>query len=201
MKKLLIAVALSCASAAFNGSALAATETYNIDTAHSFANFTIRHVVSKTSGSFNDVSGVIHIDRANLAQSSVNAKISMSSITTGLAKRDDHIQKAEYLDVPGFGEMTFVSTKVVAKNATEGLMTGQLTMHGVTKEITIPFKVLGFGKDPWGGERSGFEAHTVIKASDYGFTWMKKANAAVGDEIAVTLLIEGKKLVESANVK
>lgn len=183
-----MALALSLASSAF-----AATETYNIDTAHSFANFTIRHVVAKTSGSFNDVSGVITIDRANLAQSSVNAKIRVSSISTGLAKRDAHIQKADYLDVPSFGEITFVSTKVEAKSTTEGVMTGQLTMHGVTKEIAMPFKVLGFGNDPWGGERSGFEAQTVIKASDYGFTWMKKDNASVGDDIEVTLLIEGTK--------
>jgi len=66
-----------------------------------------------------------------------------------------------------------VSKKVEAKSATEGVMTGDFTMHGVTKELTIPFKVLGFGTDPWGGQRSGFEAHTTLKASDYGFTWMK----------------------------
>lgn len=188
MKKLLLAL---CFFTATNVNA--ATETYNIDTGHSFANFSIRHVVSKTSGSFNDVKGVIKIDRENLANSSVNAKISVASISTRHAKRDEHIQKAEYLDAAQFGEIIFVSTKVEAKSATEGLMTGQLTLHGVSKEITIPFKVLGFGADPWGGQRSGFEAQTTIKASDYGFTWMKTAGAPVGDDIEVTLLIEGVK--------
>ncbi len=174
-------------------SAIAAPEIYNIDTAHSFANFSIRHVVSKTSGSFNDIKGVVKVDRENLANSSVNAKISLASISTGLAKRDDHIKKPEYLDASAFGEITFVSSKVEAKSKTEGVMTGQFTLHGVTKELSIPFTVLGFGNDPWGGERTGFEAHTVIKASDYGYTWMKKDGAPVGDDIEVTLLIEGVK--------
>lgn len=72
-------------------------------------------------------------------------------------------------------------------------MTGKLTIHGVTKTVTLPFKVLGFGPDPWGGERAGFEAKTTIKASDYGFTWMKKAGSPVGDEIPIILLIEAIK--------
>lgn len=189
MKKTLIAIlALLLSSTAF-----AAPELYNIDPAHSFANFSIRHVVSKTSGSLNDIKGTIKIDRENLANSSVEAKISMASISTGHVKRDDHIKKADYLDVAGFPDITFVSSKIEAKSATEGVMTGNFTLHGVTKEMRIPFKVLGFGKDPWEGERSGFEAHTTIKASDFGFTWMKKEGAPVGDDIDVTLLIEGVK--------
>lgn len=173
--------------------AFAAPEVYNIDSAHSFANFSIRHVVAKTSGSFNDIKGLVKIDREHLENSSVDANIRVGSVSTGLAKRDDHIKKPEYLDADAFGEMRFVSTKIVAKGATEGVMTGKFTLHGVTKELSIPFKVLGFGNDPWGGARAGFEAHTVIKASDYGFAWMAKPNAPVGDDIEVTLLIEGVK--------
>lgn len=189
MKHTLIAI-----SALFlSNTALAATELYNIDSAHSFANFSIRHVVSKTSGSFNDIKGTIKIDRENLANSSVDAKISVASISTGNAKRDEHIKKSEYLDAAGFADITFVSSKIESSAAGSGVMTGKFTLHGVTKELSIPFTVLGFGKDPWGGERSGFEAHTTIKASDFGFTWMKKEGAPVGDDIAVTLLIEGVK--------
>ena len=172
-------------------SAWAEVETYKIDTAHSFANWSIRHVASKTSGTFNEVSGIIEIDRANLANSKVNAKINVLSVNSGHAKRDDHIKKDEYLDAAKFGEMTFVSTKVVATGKDEGLLTGNFTLHGVTKEITFPFKVLGFGTDPWGGYRSGFEAKTGLMASDYGFKWPLKANASVGDDIEITLLIEG----------
>lgn len=188
MKKLGLLIGLMLASSAY-----AATEAYNIDAGHSFANFSIRHVVAKTTGSFNDVTGTVKIDRDNLANSSVNAKISVASISTRHAKRDEHIQKPDYLDAGKFGEITFVSSKVEVKSATEGVMTGQFTLHGVTKEIAIPFKVLGFGADPWGGQRSGFEGHVTIKASDYGFTWMQKPNSPVGDDIEVTLLIEGVK--------
>ena len=195
-KMIVTFLALFCSHAAF-----AAVEIYKIDPAHSFANFSIRHVVSKTSGSFNDVQGVVKIDRDNLVNSSVDAKIKVASISTGHAKRDAHIQKPEYLDAVNFGEISFVSTKIEAKSATEGVMTGKFTLHGITKEMRIPFKVLGFGNDPWGGERSGFEAHTAIKASDFGFEWMKKADAPVGDDIEVTLLIEGGKPTIDAKAK
>ena len=190
MKHILLS---AIAALLISNTAVAAPETYNIDAAHSFANFSIRHVVAKTSGSFNDIKGKIIIDRENLANSSVDAKISMASISTGLAKRDDHIKKPEYLDATAFADITFVSSKIESSSAGAGVMTGKLTMHGVTKELSIPFTVLGFGKDPWGGERSGFEAHTTIKASDFGFTWMKKEGAPVGDDIEITLLIEGVK--------
>lgn len=181
------------ASCLFSGFAMAAPEIYNIDNTHSFANWSLRHVVSKASGTFTDITGVINVDKDNLANSSVDAKISMLSVNSGYAKRDAHIKEKDYLDVASFAEMRFVSTKIEAKSATEGVMTGNFTLHGVTKQISFPFKVLGFGVDPWGGQRSGFEAHTTIKASDYGFGWGLKPNAPVGDEIAITLLIEGVK--------
>lgn len=169
----------------------AEVETYKIDNKHSFANWSIRHVVAKTSGTFTDITGKVEIDRKNLANSSVQAKINVLSVNSAHAKRDEHILKEDYLNAAKYSEMTFVSTKVVALNETEGEMTGKFTMNGVTREITFPFKVLGFGSDPWGGFRSGFEAKTSLKASDYGFPWPQKPNAPVGDDIEITLLIEG----------
>ena len=94
--------------------------------------------------------------------------------------------------------MHFVSSKVEAKGADEGILTGKLSLHGVTKEISFPFKVLGFGDDPWGGYRMGIEAHTSLKASDYGFTWPLKPNASVGDDIEIALLIEGVRFYPDA---
>ncbi len=173
--------------------AVAAPVTYKIDAAHSFANWSVRHVVAKASGTFNEITGNISIDADNLANSSVDAKINVLSVNSGLAKRDAHIKEKDYLNAGQFAEMRFVSTKIEAKSATEGMMTGKFTMNGVTKEIVLPFKVLGFGNDPWGGERSGFEAKTSLKASDYGFGWGVKPNAPVGDDIEVTLLIEAVK--------
>jgi polyisoprenoid-binding protein YceI len=173
--------------------AIAAPVAYKIDAAHSFANWSVRHVVAKASGTFNEITGNISVDTANLANSSVDAKINVLSVNSGLAKRDAHIKEKDYLNAGAFAEMHFFSTKIEAKSATEGMMTGKLTMNGVTKEISFPFKVLGFGNDPWGGERSGFEAKTSLKASDYGFGWGVKPNAPVGDDIEITLLIEGVK--------
>jgi polyisoprenoid-binding protein YceI len=154
----------------------------------------LRHVASKTSGTFSDVTGKILIDRENLVNSSVEAKINMLSVNSSHAKRDKHIKEKDYLDTEKFAEATFVSKKITATSNTEGVMTGVLTLHGVAKEMTFPFKVLGFGSDPWGGFRTGFEAKTSLKASDFGFTWSLKKDAPVGDDIEITLLIEGVKL-------
>jgi polyisoprenoid-binding protein YceI len=181
--------------------ALAEPDAYRIDDSHSFANWSIRHVASKTSGTFSDITGIILIDPKDLTKSSVEAKINMLSVNSSHAKRDEHIKKPEYLDVEKFAEMTFVSKKIEAKSTTEGVMTGVLTMHGVSKEMTFPFKVLGFGNDPWGGYRSGFEAHTALKASDFGYTWPLKKDAPVGDDIEITLLIEGVKLPPASPLK
>lgn len=197
MKKISVATALVLVSSY----AIAEPETYKIDNSHSFANWSIRHVVAKASGTFSDVTGKIIIDRDNLVNSSVDAKINVLSVNSSLAKRDEHIKKADYLDAEKFYEMTFVSKKIEAKSATEGVMTGILTLHGVSKEMTFPFKVLGFGADAWGGYRSGFEAHTSLKASDFGFGWGTKPNAAVGDDIEITLLIEGIKLPAEKPIK
>lgn len=192
MKKFWLIMAFALANVA-----QAEVVAYKIDGAHSFANWTIRHVVSKTSGTFSDISGKIMLDDKDLSKSSIEAKINMLSVNSSNAKRDEHIQKPEYLDTGKYSEMTFVSTKIVPKSTTEGTVTGKFTMHGVTKEISFPFKLLGFGSDPWGGYRTGLEGHTTIKASDYGFGWAAKPNAPVGDDIEVTLLIEGVKLDSS----
>ncbi len=189
MKKLLTLLILLV-----NLPAVADTDTYAIDNTHSFASFTIRHVVSKTTGTFPDIKGKILIDRSDLSKSSVEAKINVMSVNTNHAKRDAHIrEKADYLDAGKFGWMDFISTKIEATTQDEGLLTGNLTLHGVTKEISVPFKLLGFGNDPWGGQRAGFEAHTVIKASDYGFAWGSQPKGPIGDDIEIVLLIEGIK--------
>lgn len=190
MKKSFITFSLLLVS----GLVFADQETYKIDDSHSFINWAIRHVASKTSGTFSDVKGRILIDRTNLANSVVEAKINLLSVNSSHAKRDDHIKKEDYLDVGHFAEAQFVSSKITANSETEGVITGKLTLHGITREMTFPFKVLGFGTDPFGGYRMGIEAHTSIKASDFGFTWPLKPKAPVGDDVEITLLIEGVKM-------
>lgn len=179
---------------AWAGMAAADVEVYGIDNSHSFANFTIRHVVSRTTGTFPDIKGKITIDRDNLANSSVEARINVMSVNTSHAARDAHIrEKPEYLDAGKYGQMLFESTKIEASGKDAGVLTGKLTLHGVTHEISFPFKVLGFGPDLWGGRRAGFEGHTTIKASDYGFGWTAKPDGPIGDDIEIALYIEGVK--------
>ena len=202
MEKTVKTIALGAALLLASSLALAEADAYRIDDSHSFANWTIRHVASKTSGTFSDIKGKILIDAKNLANSSVEAKINMLSVNSSNVKRDKNIkEEAEYLDTNKFAEMTFVSKKIEAKSNTEGVMTGILTMHGVAKEMTFPFKVLGFGSDPWGGYRAGFEAHTSLKASDFGFAWPLKPDAPVGNDIEITLLIEGVKMPAPSPIK
>lgn len=194
MFKLIKTAGLQAALVLACSHAVAGSEAYKIDENHSFVNWSVRHVVSKTSGTFSDITGNILIDTDNLANSSVEAKINMLSVNSSHAKRDKHIKEADYLNVEKFSTATFVSKKIEATSKTEGVMTGIFTMHGVAKEMTFPFKVLGFGTDPWGGYRSGFEAKTSLKASEFGFGWGIKPDASVGDDIEITLLIEGVKL-------
>lgn len=182
-----------CFALSMMGNAGAEVEVYGIDKTYSFANWTIRHVVAKTSGTFSEVKGRIVVGRADLSKSSVDARINMFSLNSNHAVRDQNIlNKTEYLDATRFGEMRFVSTAVEASSQMEGVLHGKLTLHGVTRAISIPFKVLGYGADPWGGRRMGVEAHTMLKASDFAFGWVKP-DAPVGEDIAITLLIEGVK--------
>jgi polyisoprenoid-binding protein YceI len=187
-KGLMTLSSVACALAAH-----AEQDIYRIDNTHSFANWTIRHVVSKTSGTFSDVTGKIRINTSNLADSSVDARINMLSLNSNHAMRDAHIKKEEYLDFAKSTEMTFVSSKIEASSNTEGVIYGTLTLHSVSKDMSFPFKVLGFGFDPWGGYRMGIEAHTSIKASDFAFKWPLKPDPPVGDEVEITLLVEGVK--------
>ena len=177
-------------------SARAEVETYMIDKVHSMANFKIRHLFSKVSGTFSDVTGTIWIDRDNLEKSKVEATINVHSVDTNHTKRDNHLRSEEFFYVEKFAIMRFVSTSVEATGKNEGYLNGKLTIHGVTRSVKLPFKVLGFGPDPWGGYRSGFEANMDLKRSDYGINYGldKKGGGAVGDDVEITLLIEGIKL-------
>jgi polyisoprenoid-binding protein YceI len=175
----------------------AEVETYMIDKVHSMANFKIRHLFSKVSGTFSDVAGTIWLDKDNLEASRVEATINVHSIDTNHEKRDNHLLSKDFFHAKKYPIIRFVSTTVEVGDKSEGVMAGELTMHGVTRSVQLPFKILGFGPDPWGGYRSGFEAATVLKRSDFGINYgidPKEGGSAVGDEVEVTILIEGIKL-------
>jgi polyisoprenoid-binding protein YceI len=173
--------------------ARAEVETFSIDNTHSFANWELRHVVARTSGTFWDIKGKILLDTASIAKSSVEASISLYSLNSSHLRRDVHVLTDEFLDARNYPEMKFVSTSVTPATADKGTLTGQLTLHGVTKPVAMDYQILGMGQDPWGGMRAGFKGTTRIKRSDFGIT-KYASGGPVGDEVEITLLIEGIKL-------
>ena len=170
----------------------AEVETFSIDSAHSFANWELRHIVARTSGTFHDIKGTVALDLSNLAQSSVNAVISVYSLNSSHLRRDVHTLTDEFLDARNYPEMKFVSTSVKPVTADKGTLIGQLSLHGVTKPVTMEYQILGIGSDPWGGMRAGFKATTRITRSDFGIT-KYTPTGPVGNEVDITLLIEGIK--------
>jgi polyisoprenoid-binding protein YceI len=172
-------------------------ETFNVDKAHSEATFQVRHMMSKVSGRFDDFSGKINADRANPAASSVEFTMKTASINTGNADRDKDLRSANFFDAEKNPEITFKSTKIVASKKKDLYeVTGDLTMHGVTKRVTLPVEFNGFGKDPWGGERAGFSLTTTLNRKDYGVNWNKaldNGGVLLGDDVTININIEAAK--------
>ena len=187
MTRLLTILAL--AILAPSGSGFAAQE-YTIDASHSTVGFSIRHIVSRTTGKFNDVKGAILYDAEDPTQSTVNATISMASIDTDNERRDGHLKSADFFNVEKYPSMTFVSSSVTAKGNVL-MVTGDLTMHGVTNKVVLPVEVLGVGTHPMTkASVAGFQADLVVNRSDFGVNTWTDAAGVLGDEVKVTLLVE-----------
>lgn len=174
---------------------------WTIDPAHSAAHFSVRHLmISNVRGEFTKVTGTALIDPANPAKSSVEVTIDANSINTREPQRDDHLRSADFFDVANFPTLSFQSTRIEAKNAEELKLTGNLTIHGVTKEVT--FEVEGPTaeiKDPWGNVRAGITAATKISRKDFGLAFnalTETGGVVVGDEVKITLEAE---LIRQAN--
>lgn len=171
-----------------------ATETYTIDNVHSGVTFKIRHLVAKTAGRFDTFSGTIVVDREDMTKSTVELTIDAASIDTDSEKRDTHLKSADFFDVEKFPSITFKSSKIAKTAENQYAVTGDFTMHGVTKTITIPVEVLGFGPSPWGkGGMAGFETNFKINRQDYGINWNKVLDAGgvmLGDDVEVSITIE-----------
>jgi len=173
--------------------------TYQIDPAHTQVIFKVKHLgISTVSGRFDNFEGLYNFDDDNVENSSVEAKINSSSVNTNKEKRDKHLRSDEFLDAEKFPEITFKS-KSIKKGSSERnfLITGDLTIHGVTKEVILDTDYEGsVAKDPWGNARSAFTAETEINRKDYGLTWNKVLETGqflVGDEVKIILEVEGIK--------
>ena len=174
--------------------AQAQLSTWKIDPAHSAANFTVRHLgISNVHGRFGGVTGEIDLDPADLAKSSVKATIDTTTVDTGVPPRDNDLKSDHFFDVAKYPTMTFVS-KSIAKNSDGYIVTGDLTMHGITKQVDLAM-------DPPSGEvsmgkatRRGFDATTTIHRKDFGLTFgeslTKAGDAMIGDDVKVTLEVE-----------
>ena len=149
----------------------AITGDYVIDASHTRLGFSARHaMVTTVRGQFQDFEGTAKVDGANPAASSVSLVIRPASISTGSADRDGHLQSADFFDVEAFPEITFSSTEV-ERDGTEWTITGDLTIKGVTKPVTIPFEETGTAVDPFGNTRVGFEGATTINRKDWDLSW------------------------------
>lgn len=169
---------------------------YSIDNSHSSVGFSIRHLVSNVHGSFQKFSGTVDLDEKNLSKLAVAADIDPASIFTNEPKRDAHLQSADFFDVQKFPKMTFKSSS--AKDLGNGKveLTGDLTMHGVTKPVTLSVSFLGADKDPWGNTRAGFSATGKVNRKDYGIVWNKtldNGGVMVGDDVTIQIDVEAVK--------
>jgi polyisoprenoid-binding protein YceI len=187
---LLAAFAVLFTSAAFSTPSGAQTSTWQIDPAHANAQFTVRHLsISNVSGQFNKVSGTIQLDDKDVTKTVVNATVDVGSIDTRDNSRDSDLKSDGFFDVAKYPTMTFVSTKIESAGPGKLKMTGNLTIHGVTKVVT--FDVDGPSDaitDPWKNQRRGASATTTINRRDFGIT--KYPAAAIGDDVKITLDIE-----------
>ena len=167
---------------------------WKIDPMHTSAHFTVRHMmVSNVRGEFGKISGIINYDGKDLSTSSVSATIDASSINTGEEKRDQHLKSPDFLDVAKYPIITFKSTKVEPES--NGFkITGNLTLHGVTKEVVLQAESLPAAiKDPYSNLRTGTEATTKINRKDFGLEFDKNLDnggALVGDDIDITIDVE-----------
>ena len=165
-------------------------ETYVIDKSHSAVHFSVRHIVSRTSGRFNDFSGSISYDPGHLGKTAASATIQAGSLDTDNAKRDQHLRSADFFDVANHPVITFNSTGA----KTDGgkiLLRGDLTMHGTTKQVELPVEILGVGVHPMNQKKViGLASEITLKRSDFGIDNWSDPAGIIGDEVKVSLTIE-----------
>ncbi|MEU9155928.1 YceI family protein [Streptomyces sp. NPDC048417] len=173
------------------------TGEYTIDPAHTTLGFVARHaMVTNVKGSFQQFEGSLHLDGADPAKSTASLDITMGSITTGSPDRDGHLKSADFFKTDEFPTMTFRSTKAEALGGDDYRITGDLTILGVSKPVTIDLEFNGAAKDPFGNERVGFEGKAEIKRSDWGVTWnaaLETGGVLVSDKIKLNFDISAIK--------
>ena len=175
-------------------SSVAQAKDYLIDGAHSSANFKIRHLISKTAGTFSDFSGEFSFDEKSPKNFKGEFVIKASSINTNNAKRDEHLRGADFFAVDKHPTLSFKSKEFRPAAKGKYKLIGDFTMLGVTKPVTFEVEYTGAGKDPWGTEKVGFVATTKINRKDWGMVWNKTLDTGgimLGDEVEIEVNVEG----------
>jgi polyisoprenoid-binding protein YceI len=174
---------------------MAAASTWRIDPEHTSIQFTVRHMmVSNVKGVFHKFNGQFEIDDKEITIARASAVINVASIDTGIEKRDEDLRSPNFFDVAKYPSMTFVSKKIVRTGANSFKMTGDLTMHGVTREVVLDMEGLDtVVKDPWGNVRRGATLSGMINRKDFGLTYNKlleTGGMVVGDEVKINIEVE-----------
>jgi polyisoprenoid-binding protein YceI len=176
---------------------LAHADTWQIDPAHTNVEFTVRHMmISNVKGQFQKTAGTITVTGSDAASAQIDATIDASSVDTRVERRDMHLKSPDFLDVAKYPTITFKSTKVEADGPNKWKVTGDLTLHGVTKPVVLDVESSGAPVSMGGKTHAGASATTKIKRSDFGLTWNKALESGgviVGDEVAISIDVEAIK--------
>lgn len=170
------------------------TGTWDVDAAHSSAEFSIRHMmIANVKGSFRIKSGTVVYDETAPERATIDAVLDAASVSTGAADRDNHLRSADFFDAAHHPELTFRSTRVVPKGDGEYRVEGDLVIRGVAKPVVLDVEVEGFGNDPWGNRRAGIVAKTTFNRSEWDLTWnmaIEAGGVLVGDKVKVELHLQ-----------
>jgi polyisoprenoid-binding protein YceI len=165
--------------------------TWQIDPSHSHVEFAVRHLmISTVKGRFGDIQGQVTMTDGDVATASVDATIGVASIDTREPQRDAHLRSADFFDAETFPSLTFKSRRAVPHANGAFALIGDLTIHGVTREVAFDVASEGAARDPWGNQRAGFSAKAVISRRDFGLTWnqiLETGGLAVGDEVKIAI--------------
>ncbi len=177
--------------------------TYQIDAAHSSLTFSVRHLmVSNVRGAFSGVTGTVSYDPEKPSETSIDATVEVSSVNTNDEKRDGHLKSPDFFDVATYPVMTFKSKHVESTGPDSQKVTGDLTLHGVTKEVTLSVEeISGESKDPWGNIKIGATVKGKLKRSDFGLSWnapLETGGVLVGDDVKIEFDLQFLKAAQGA---
>jgi polyisoprenoid-binding protein YceI len=167
---------------------------WQVDPTHAHLEFAVRHLMINTvRGKFTDVKGTVRMDSADPTGAEVDVTIATASVQSGVEQRDQHLRSADFFDVATFPTITFKSRRVTRVTEDEFTLVGDLTVHGVTKEVSLAVTPEGSVKDPWGGERTAYSAKGKLNRKEFGLVWnmvLEAGGVAVADEVKLTLEVE-----------